>query len=318
MSNLNSQSGITQQELHDLYSDTRQQGAGGGPQSTKDLAVTFVETAFVLAEFSFWTINRLYTHDMKELFNIEPTDVLSRIFNTFLPGWHSPQLLQPDFYGPLIGVFLLPQVLLLSMEVSKHGCNQTSMLGNAAVVSLCLWLGLSFLYRVLSFFIAPSIGLKQCVCVVGYSFFAWDVALLCSYPIERYSELLGLPLALPLVLFGIPAALAQGAIFWELTPASNITLQPTSFPSSLQQFAQQNSRTIQRVLWAIPKLAAFIVVAGTHYQLLWYLARVFLPGRKQLCQLSALVQPSQYADILSQKELRKYALMLLNGNKNDD
>ncbi len=43
------------------------------------------------------------------------------------------------------------------------------------------------------------------------------------------------------------------------------------------------------------------MVAGTHYQLLWYMARVFLPGRRQLCRLSALVQPSQYADILTQK-----------------
>jgi hypothetical protein len=42
-------------------------------------------------------------------------------------------------------------------------------------------------------------------------------------------------------------------------------------------------------------------IAGTHYQFLWYMARVFLPGRRQLCRLSALVQPSHYADILTQK-----------------
>lgn len=49
------------------------------------------------------------------------------------------------------------------------------------------------------------------------------------------------------------------------------------------------------------KILAFALIAGTHYQLLWYLARVFLPGRRQLCQLSALVQPARYADILAQK-----------------
>ena len=41
--------------------------------------------------------------------------------------------------------------------------------------------------------------------------------------------------------------------------------------------------------------------AGTHYQFLWYVARVFLPGKLELCRLSALLRPAQYADILSQK-----------------
>ena len=40
---------------------------------------------------------------------------------------------------------------------------------------------------------------------------------------------------------------------------------------------------------------------GTHYQFLWYMARVFLPGRRQLCRLTALIQPARYADILTQK-----------------
>ena len=60
-------------------------------------------------------------------------------------------------------------------------------------------------------------------------------------------------------------------------------------------------RFIQKLLWAFPKILAFSLVAGTHYQFLWYIFRVFLPGNRQLCQLSRLVQPSQYADILTQK-----------------
>jgi hypothetical protein len=47
--------------------------------------------------------------------------------------------------------------------------------------------------------------------------------------------------------------------------------------------------------------AGLRTAAGTHYQFLWYMARVFLPGRRQLCKLSALVQPKHYADILTQK-----------------
>ena len=190
---------------------------------------------------------------------------------------------------------------MLSMGVTRHGCNQSALLGNAVVVSLFLWMGLSFLYRILAFVIAPTISMKHCLSITGYSFFAWNIALLLSYPLESYQEYTGLPVFLPLVLFGLPSSIAQGCMFWERTPSSSLTLQPTAFPSSLQQCASQHIRCLQKFAWLIPKIIAFVVVAGTHYQFLWYIARVFLPGKKELCQLSALVQPSQYADILTQK-----------------
>ena len=275
------------------------------PRSTRDVVVTIVETVFVVAEASFWRVHTIYRTDVKVLFSVTPDAILQRVLNTVRPGHHSAALVQPDFYGPLLAVFLLPQILLLSMDISQYGCNQTSMLGNATVVTLSLWIGLSILYRLLSFVIAPGIYFKHCLCITGYSFYAWSLALLCSYPVEKYKSTLGLPVALPLVLFGIPAALAQGFVFWEHTPYASAVMQQALFPSSLQQFAQQHSRWLQKLLWAVPKVAALIVVAGTHYQLLWYLARVFLPGRKHLCNLSALVDRSQYADILSQREIRK-------------
>lgn len=285
------------------------------PRSTRDVIVTIVETVFVIAEASLWRIHGVYRSDMRELFNVAPGVVLTRMLNALRPGYHASTLSSPDLYGPMLGVFFLPQVLLLSMDVTREGCNQTSMLGNAAVVTLCLWLGLSVLYRLLSFVLAPGIYMRHCLCLSGYSFFAWSAALLCSYPVERHKHILGVPVALPLVLFGMPAALAQGWVFWEHAPYASLTMQQAIFPSSVQQFAQHHSRWLQKFLWAIPKIAALVVVAGTHYQLLWYLARVFLPGRKHLCNLSALVDRSQAADILSQKEIRKYALMLLQGDK---
>jgi len=55
-------------------------------------------------------------YDMKQLLSIEPDQVLVRVANSFLPGWHSPILLQPDLYGPLVAVLTLPQV----GEASKH------------------------------------------------------------------------------------------------------------------------------------------------------------------------------------------------------
>jgi hypothetical protein len=308
----------TPQELHDLYASNSHKLSVEDDQSSRALAVNVVETVIVLAQFSYWKAHRLYMYDLKDLFNINPSDVIARIFNSFFPGWHSVILNRPDMYGPILAVFMLPQALLLNMDTSRHGCSQSSVLGNATAVSICLWFVVSSMYRILTFVIAPSIEMRHCLSVMGYSFFAWNVALICTYPLERYQDMIGLPISLPIVLFGIPAAVAQGYMFWEHTPASSLTLQPASFPSSLQNFAQNNSRWLQKVLWAVPKILAFVIVTGTHYQFLWYVARVFLPGRKQQCELSALMQPAQYADIITQKELRKYAVMLVSGRKEDD
>lgn len=199
-------------------------------------------------------MHQLYAQDLKEVFDVDPERVASRVRNAFLPGWHSPLLLQPDLYGPVLAVAALPQViaalsrlllrwcahsysttsrfscavtlffcsdvhpvlsfpylqcLLISMEIARHGCNPTTQLGNALVVSLFIWLGLSGLYRLLALLVAPSIELKHCLCVTGYGFFAWNVALLCIYPLENFSDSLGIPTMLPLVIFGIPSSLAQ-------------------------------------------------------------------------------------------------------------
>jgi hypothetical protein len=304
-----------EKELRIIYSQPNIAVPSEEISTVKDLAVSIVEAVFVLAEFSFWKVHRIYTHDLRVLFDVEPSEVFIRICNSFIPGWHSPVLLKPDLYGPFIAVLMMPQILLLSMGVTRHGCNQSSLLGNAVVVSLCLWIGLSSLYRLLAFVIAPTLDMRHCLSITGYSFFAWNLSLLLSIPLESNQGLTGLPVFLPLFLFGLPSAIAQGCMFWEHTPASSLTLQPTAFPSSLQQCASQHIRCLQRVAWAIPKLFVFVIVAGTHYQFLWYVARVFLPGKKELCQLSALVQPSQYADIITQKELRQYALKLLSGKK---
>ena len=47
---------------------------------------------------------------MKQLLSTEPHQVMARIANSFLPGWHAPILMQPDLYGPLLAVLTLPQV----------------------------------------------------------------------------------------------------------------------------------------------------------------------------------------------------------------
>lgn len=125
------------------------QDEGQYPASAQEVAMNIVETIFVFSEFSYWQvgcchtmrpnlhcmvltlylpiylstclsvclqIHNFYMYDMKQLLSIEPDQVLARVANSFLPGWHSPILLQPDLYGPLVAVLTLPQV----GEASKH------------------------------------------------------------------------------------------------------------------------------------------------------------------------------------------------------
>ena len=55
----------------------------------------------------------MYTHDLRELFDVDLRLVFTRILNSFVPGKHSQILLNPDLYGPLIAVLMMPQVIFL-------------------------------------------------------------------------------------------------------------------------------------------------------------------------------------------------------------
>ena len=280
--------------------------------SSRDVAITVVETLLVLVQFLHWKIDNFYSYDLKQMFDVKPQEVIYRIGNSFIPGFHGSVLSHPDLYGPSIAVFLFPQCVLVVMDAIHHGCSQSAVLGNAVAMSLYMWVLLSMFYWLLSLMIASTkIKFKHCLSLTGYSFYAWNLALLISKPLEMYVTVV--PTTLPIVLFGLPSAVAQGFMFWELAPKSSIQFQPRSLPVAIQQFASNHARIFQQILTLIPKILVFIVITGTHYQFLWYVMRVFLPGRKQQCELSALIQPDQYADILTQKELRDFALRLING-----
>ena len=208
--------------------------------SSRDMAVNLVEIVFVLLEFAYWKVNRFSAHDLKELFDITPEDVIDRIKNSMLPGQHGPILHHPDLYGPIMAVIGMPQVFLLCLEATEQGCERSELLGNAVVVSSCLWLGLSTLYRILSFIIAPTISLKHTLCMTGYSFYSWSIAMLTSYPLEIYEESWKIPIALPLVIFGMPSALAVAAPFWEATPSSSIVMVSLPSPVSMRMLLRMD------------------------------------------------------------------------------
>jgi hypothetical protein len=125
---------------------------------------------------------------------------------------------------------------------------------------------LSFSLRLFAFLVAPSIRIRHCLCLSGYSFFSWNAALLVSYALRVYFPYLQLPPKVGLVLFSVPCALAQvqsehgllvssfasqGYVFWEYTP---LAINPRHLPASWRRITDQHSRLTERVLWAIPKV----------------------------------------------------------------
>lgn len=57
------------------------------------------------------------------------------------------------------------------MDSTHHGCLRSSLLGDAVIVSLCLWFGLSGLYRLFSVLVAPMLTVKHCLCLTGTAIF---------------------------------------------------------------------------------------------------------------------------------------------------
>ena len=183
--------------------------------------------------------------------------------SSLLPGRHAALLVKPDLYGPLIALFLLPQAILLYMQTGDLGCSHSLLLCNALIVSLSLWLTLSLLYRILAYVLAPSIEFKQCLSVSGYSLLSWSLALTLSFLLEVGEEnqsiaaTLKLPTSLPLVLLGLPSAIAQGCLFWEYTPFSSVILR--TLPRQMHRCRGFCSPIIQKILWIIPKVSKYMI-----------------------------------------------------------
>ncbi len=265
----------------------------------REFAVNCVETVFVIIEALWHILRQIYIKEMKLLFQTSVIEVKQKIIDSFIPGRYEKFFTSPDLYGPILAVFLLPQVLLLSL--SKHGCNQFSLLGNTTVMTLFTWLGLSTLYRLLGFAMLPQLKFKHCLCITGYSFYYWNLAILVYYPLDSWTN--SFSSSIPLVIFGLPTAFAQGYIF--LQAGGNTYNAKVENKKNSQHYSAS-------MFWLFPRLLCFLFVLLSHYQFLWYFLRVFLPGKSQVCQLARLMNPVKYTDILIQKDVVKYAQSLIN------
>lgn len=251
-----------------------------GIVSTKDAAVTLVEMAIVLLAYSFWRCQQLL-NDITEIYSILPHEVMGRIRGAFYPGRRVKEMIRkPDLWGPSVGVLCLPLVLLMSMEVTKNGCNQSSTLGNAFVISVMLWVALSGFYRIVAFVAVPEVSFVESLCVVGYSYFAWCAALSLSYLMGLLHIMKGLWLSIPLVVLGLPASMVQAMLFYHKLPRVAL--------SSIFSSNSQLSLAV-RVRHSL-KLLAIVAITLIHFQSLLYLAQVYLQEKKQLCHINAVLR----------------------------
>ena len=108
------------------------------------------------------------------------------------------------------------------MEVT-NGCNQSSTLGNAFVISVMLWIALSGFYRAVAFVAVPEVTFVESLCIVGYSYFAWCAALSLSYLMGLLYIMKGLWLSIPLVVLGLPASFVQSMLFYHKLPRVSLS-----------------------------------------------------------------------------------------------
>jgi len=260
----------------------------GDFQTPRDVAIRVVETAFVLSAFMWWSAHDWYLNTI-DLFSIDPKEFVGKVQDSFqFARSHELTLQRPDLWGPILAVFILPHSLLLSLEVSKHGCNQASMLGSGVLVSLGMWISLSLLYMTVSFLFVVKLKATHCFSLVGYSFFSWNVALLTSWFMVHVigADQDGWLLKLPLLL-GLPTSVLQGYLFYKKT-----------FPVVAAQNSAITNRTIEfrGVVFTVRqviKALVFLIVAGFHFNAFVYLAHVYLQEKRQTCHISFLIEFSK-------------------------
>jgi len=248
----------------------------------------YVESFIVVVEWVGWQFSFFNFRQLRRHFTPSLDQALGNLVDATLPG-RGIQGGNTDLYIPLMLMFSLTQVFLLCMDVTNHTCPRETLLGNSLAVSFNVWVGTSCFYFAISYLLAAHITFLQSLAATGYGLFGWCLALLSAH-LSWHAGLGRVGEELILLVFGGPAAINLAVVFWREQPS----------PSPEGSF-------YNRLFILLPKVTIFAVVAGTHYQFLRYLYNDFLQGNKELCVISSVLNPQDFANILTQKQLREMA-----------
>lgn len=149
----------------------------GGQKIASSIAKNAFNSAYTNASSNLWL-----TFDLiQPFFNIEPRNVLLRLLSTLKPQPMKDIIDQPDLYGPLMCLFTLNTILVLSMKNSRyqfHHSSESTLLGTSFFTCF-IYLIFNTLLCYFSFWSTNiSLGLVQCISLVGYELFSLCIVLL--------------------------------------------------------------------------------------------------------------------------------------------
>jgi len=277
------------------FEQTNGYSTGNQPEnSSVTMVLQYVESMIVVTEWLSWHCSFLSMKSVRLHFSLSLEQALKNLRQASLP--YRGVTGAPDLYVPLMVMFSLAQIFLLCMDVTKHKCRRETLLGNSLAVSFNVWLGTSTMYFLLSYLLVSRVTFLQSLASTGYALFGWCLALFSAHMLT-FCGIGQLGVELILLILGGPSAWNLAMVFWREHPLP------------------RTECLRNRIIIALPKLGLFMIVAGTHYQFLRYLYNDFLKGNKELCRISSVLNPKEFANIVTQKQIRKYANSILKRSR---
>lgn len=126
---------------------------------------------------------------LRPYFDVEPKVLLNRLFTSFIPlrSLSSPQKIPSELYGPLMTVFTLVAILLMTMKASGTVLQQGTLMGTAFGVCFGYWFGVSGLMYFLAYLCNTYVSVVQCLSLLGYGMVSHCIILLLGH-ITHYTH----------------------------------------------------------------------------------------------------------------------------------
>ncbi|XP_077968541.1 protein YIPF3-like [Styela clava] len=126
---------------------------------------------------------------LRPYFDVEPKILANRLLYSFVPvrSLATPQKIPSELYGPLMTVFTMVAILLMTMKASGTVLQQGTLMGTAFGICFGYWVGVSGFMYFLAYLCNTYISLVQCLSLLGYGMVSHCIILLCGH-ITHYTH----------------------------------------------------------------------------------------------------------------------------------
>lgn len=120
---------------------------------------------------------------LRPYFDVEPKVLLNRLMKSFVPirSLSTPQKIPSELYGPLMTVFTMVAILLMTMKASGTVLQQGTLIGTAFGICFGYWFGVSGLMYFLAYLCNTYISIVQCLSLLGYGMVSHCIILLLGH-----------------------------------------------------------------------------------------------------------------------------------------